>query len=295
MNITIEEYAKEIVDIINRDHGDEVEAVYTTITKANDEKFHGMMIRSREDLDKSKSISPTLYVNEPYENEMETEEAARALYDVYLENISPNIDVDIEQIMNFDNVKDKIHARLLNTEKNKEYLKDMASVPFLDMSCIFAITVGNIGDGIGTVAVRKDLLEKWNKTPEDLMEYTMNDKFNVIPMGTILKDMLGDVPIENDGAPQMFVITNDERVYGASALMSNNTLKELAGLMQSDLYLLPSSVHEIIAIPSKGIMDVEQLKAMVREVNDTELSANELLSYNVYKYDMEENEVKISA
>jgi hypothetical protein len=294
MDITIEEYAREIVDIINRDHGDEVEAVYTTITKANDEKFHGMMIRSREDLDKSQSISPTLYVNEPYENEIDTEEAAQGLYDVYLENISPNINFDMEQIMDFDNIKDKIHARLLNPEKNKEYLKDMVSVPFLDMACIFAITVGNIGKSVGTIAIRKGMLEKWNKTPEDLIECVINDKFNIIPMGTLLKNMLGEAPIEDD-APQMFVITNEDRVYGASALMSNNTLKEVAGIMKSDLYLLPSSVHEIIAVPSNGTMDIDNLKAMVREVNDTQLSANELLSYNVYEYDKEENEVRISA
>lgn len=295
MNITIEEYAQEIVDIINRDHGDEVEATYTVITKANDEKFHGILIRSKKDLDKSQSISPTLYVNEPYENEVDTEEAAQALYNVYLENISPDINFDMEQIMDFDNIKDKIHARLLNPEKNKEYLKDMVSVPFLDMACIFAITVGNIGKSVGTIAIRKGMLEKWGKTPEDLMECVINDKFNVIPMGTILEDMLGEAPIEDDNAPQMFVITNDDKVYGASALMSNNTLKELADRTKSDLYIIPSSVHEIIAIPSNGIMDVEQLKVMVREVNDTQLSANELLSYNVYEYDKEENAVKISA
>ena len=49
--------------------------------------------------------------------------------------------------------------------------------------------------------------------------------------------------------------------------------------------ILPSSVHEVLAIPDDGKQDPKHLKRMVETVNRNEVSVSEQLSDNVYYYD----------
>ena len=49
--------------------------------------------------------------------------------------------------------------------------------------------------------------------------------------------------------------------------------------------ILPSSVHELLAIPDDGHMSYDELRAMVRDVNRTQLAPQEFLSDNILKYD----------
>lgn len=46
---------------------------------------------------------------------------------------------------------------------------------------------------------------------------------------------------------------------------------------------MPSSIHEVLVVPASS-MNATDLKQMVREVNDTEVSEQEILGYSVYRY-----------
>ena len=61
-----------------------------------------------------------------------------------------------------------------------------------------------------------------------------------------------------------------------------------------DLYILPSSVHELILVPAYEYIDVYQLYEMVKEVNDTVVALGDILSYNVYKYCKETDQIVIA-
>lgn len=83
----------------------------------------------------------------------------------------------------------------------------------------------------------------------------------------------------------MYVLSNRDRVFGASALLYSNSMKQLAGKLDKNLIILPSSVHEVILVPDDGMTEKEFYKEMVREVNDTQVDPEERLSYNIYYYD----------
>ena len=54
------------------------------------------------------------------------------------------------------------------------------------------------------------------------------------------------------------------------------------------LIILPSSTHEVILVPYNKELAETDFKAMVREVNETQLEPEEYLSNNVYVYDGKE-------
>ena len=51
-----------------------------------------------------------------------------------------------------------------------------------------------------------------------------------------------------------------------------------------DYYLIPSSIHEVILIQKRDLGDVSELNNMIREVNLTQLSHDEILSNHYYTY-----------
>ena len=77
-------------------------------------------------------------------------------------------------------------------------------------------------------------------------------------------------------------------------MLYRNVLKEFANNIKKDLYILHSSVHEVIVIPKEEDMDSETLTKMVREVNQEEVSKTEVLSDSVYIYDKENDEIIIA-
>ena len=92
----------------------------------------------------------------------------------------------------------------------------------------------------------------------------------------------------------MTIVSNHQKVNGAAAILYPHILENLAGREESNLYVLPSSVHEVIILPETLVPDAEFLRGLVSEVNRTQLQAPEILSDNLYYYDRNEGKVRIA-
>ena len=91
----------------------------------------------------------------------------------------------------------------------------------------------------------------------------------------------------------MWVVTKTKKINGSSLILYRNELDKIAMRLGSDLYILPSSIHELIVVPS-DIGDTQELRMMVAAVNENEVPEEELLSDNVYYYDRATGKVRIA-
>ena len=73
--------------------------------------------------------------------------------------------------------------------------------------------------------------------------------------------------------------------------MYEGVLKKLADKLERDMYILPSSIHEVTILPKSTMFNKEELMAMVRDVNTEGVSKDEVLSYTVYEYDRNTEEL----
>jgi hypothetical protein len=96
----------------------------------------------------------------------------------------------------------------------------------------------------------------------------------------IAEMMIGEMPPEQ----QMYVISNEKGINGAISMLYEDKLHTLAAELESDLYIMPSSIHEVIAV-SANMGDPNELASMVAEVNMDQVSLQERLSNQVYHYD----------
>ena len=61
--------------------------------------------------------------------------------------------------------------------------------------------------------------------------------------------------------------------------------------MDSDFYILPSSVHEVILVPTTSKKDLQKMSDMVESVNTSTLLPEEILSDHAYYYSREQDEI----
>ena len=82
----------------------------------------------------------------------------------------------------------------------------------------------------------------------------------------------------------MWIISNDRRINGAISMLYEDKLHKLALEVDDDLYIFPSSTHEVIAIRA-SMGDPYGYADMVAQINMTEVVLEERLSNQVYRYD----------
>ena len=80
--------------------------------------------------------------------------------------------------------------------------------------------------------------------------------------------------------------------HGAAAIFYEGILDEIAGKVGADLFLLPSSVHEILAVPDDGTVDPCELEQTIRAVNKDFVQEKEILSERVYHYSRESGRIR---
>ena len=83
----------------------------------------------------------------------------------------------------------------------------------------------------------------------------------------------------------MYILTNRQKLHGSACIVYENLLSSIADRLNSDLYVLPSSIHEFIILPHNNNMSFNAMTEMVNSVNETSVSDEEVLSNHVYFYD----------
>lgn len=193
-------------------------------------------------------------------------------------------------------IKENLFFTLINREKNEKLLSEIPYVNFLDLAIVFNYLLAKKNGELQSFKVNNKIMEAWGLDTQSLYDMARENMDRLMPeMLTGINSLVQGIRIESDeDAPsdedaecdiQMYVITNKCAVNGSAAVLYSKRLGELAAGMESDLYVLPSSIHEMIIVPKKYYTDVEMLKMLVKEVNKDKVSPEERLSDNVYCYD----------
>lgn len=81
-----------------------------------------------------------------------------------------------------------------------------------------------------------------------------------------------------------YVMYNKAKINGANGLLRTDLLAKFADEQECDVWVLPCSIHELILVPDRGMLDLKLLRSMVKDINDTEIEQEERLSDDVYKF-----------
>lgn len=237
--------------------------------------------------EKNINVAPTMHLDD-YKYSGTITEICDELEKIYKRAKFTN-NVNLDWLSNFEIVKSKLKIKLVNYEKNKEFLEDKPFVKILDLAAMFYIEVKNERIENGLVTITNNYMEYW-KTSVDVMyaNACMNEHAVIKDIVDIMYEMSGvKMPAALRGT--QLVVSNKERIFGAGTFVAElDRLKSL----YSKFYVLPSSIHEVIVIPEKKCpFSKAQLDEQVRDVNKTEVNENEILSDHAYYFNGESLEV----
>lgn len=261
-------------------------------------KNNGVVLRGITLMQDDSNISPTIYLN-PYYDAYENGDTTLGtvideVIDTYERN-KINRSIDMKFFLNYETVRSRIIFKLINTEKNRELLRDVPYIPFHDLSIVFQCLVSEERFGNASILIHNVHLQLWKVNARELYECALENTlllqgYELADMNTVLEEMkaiggIDDEEIEDmQQEVPMYVLSNKSRINGASCILYKDILKDFAMVVDKDLYVLPSSIHEVILLPSDGTQESEQLKEMVREINQSQVEKEEVLSDSVYYY-----------
>lgn len=260
---------------------------------------------------KGTNISPTLYLEQYYEQYCEGASIEEIIEDVVItyENTMKYQPKTVEETTNFSECMSKVYCRLVNYEKNKTFLESVPHIKYLDLAITFYYLVEENKSGIQSFVINNSLFETWMVTIEELYEIAKINTQRMFParlskLADVIMKCMRSYEVEEwevtlqeitanvnkDKDFMIYVLTNKTGINGAAVILYTDVLKKIAKSFQNDLYLLPSSIHEFLILPKKDYRK-EELEAMVQEVNQTQVLDEEILAQHIYEYVLEEDKI----
>ena len=199
----------------------------------------------------------------------------------------------VRRMEDWEEIRPYIRPQLLSCIENRRLIPRLVHRRFLDLAVVYAARM-ECGLEQGTIRIERPVFEQWEISEEELHRQALKNLEQDGYTIQSIPEALGMtfLPGADEGAPSMAVFTNRSRFYGAAGLLLSGTLEEYAKKMGSNLFLIPSSVHELILIPDDGRLPAKALNQMVKEVNREEVLPMDRLSGHVYYYDRESRQVE---
>jgi hypothetical protein len=280
------EVVRNIMDFLPKGYEDS-EIKLNDVVKNNDRKFCGLTIK-RKDV----NMAPTIYLDDFYKDYEDGKSMDKVLEEIadMRERFDVKEDYDVSYMSDFDSCRDKILPRLVSGEMNTELLGERPHRFVDDLAVIYAI---EINDEM-SIPVSNRILDMWKITEEELNRQAISNIHEknlstFMSIGDFLKKIMNADDVDDmfpmDNA--FYVLSNKQQKYGASALLDPKMMQAIIDKV-GDFYILPSSVHEVLIIPTDMTRDKTNLEFMVKEVNCTTVEPIDKLSDHVYQYSAEE-------
>lgn len=269
--------------------------------KTNDTVLDGIVIRVREN-----AITPNIYLNAYYDDYLNGRNMEDILRQIsYVRDNAPEPkDVGLalsKPDFEFDKIKSRITCRMVNIELNRLFLADRPYTQMEDLAVVYDIQMGKIGNDNGSIPIKKSMQQYFGIDIKKLHRIAVGNMERLSPCicDSLINMAMGflrrpdeDMDFEKNKMDEsMFVLKDKNGIYGAAVALNDKVMVSAAERLGGDFYVLPSSIHDVIAVPKKPFGDFKLLEAMVGEINAAVVAPDEILSNHVYEYHAKERKL----
>lgn len=305
--LKIKEFTNEVIKMLEEKTGKTI--IKKDVIKNNGEKCVGVAAQTHND------ATPVVCLKEFYEdykNGKALDEVLDELYNTFKVGVeqSEKLKNQMNLLRDSNYVKDNVMAKVVSLKDNP-YLTDKLYTADEDLGIayIYYIDVDAGECGSGSCVLSEEIYSDLDFNKKELHELAMKhteEKENAILLGmqdviarmmgadfgetNLLKDKNKNVEDE-----KMFILTNESKTNGAITILYKDVIRDVADRLNKDIFIIPSSIHEVIIVPKKDESDDrDRLTGMLREVNGASVPDNEVLSNDLFEYTRAEDELKIA-
>ena len=283
----MKEYAKLVRDAVANAMGDNYEVQLTSVLKNNGQVQKCLIIKEKE-----QNTASVAYLNGYYKDNVPVSEAV----DDIIRKYQPAPNVSANDIINYDNVKNKIFYQLVNKSSNTDYLLDKPHKDVLDDLVLIYRVLIDVDKQTGRVSstvITNQLMNHLGVTLEELDALSRENTPKLFPPK--IQDLSEAFHIPSP--TPMFILSNTMSLSGAGAVLYPDVMGSISHtinmLKSCNITMIPSSIHEWILVPELDDepMPMDELTALINYVNVSSLDAEEVLSNHPYRYLHETNEI----
>ena len=271
--------------------GEKIKA--TAVSKNNNTILHGLLFQNS-----NSNLCTIVYLEPFYELYLEgfhIEYIAVQLW-AELQESHPQDNIDMSFFCDFEKAKEHIIYRLINYEMNKDRLRDTPHIRFFELAIVFSCLLSSPELGEGSILIQNHHLNTWNVSVSEVADIAKHNTPKLLPpMFCEIKDVLEPLPsyidFDFENAIRFYVLCNEKKLHGAAVILYPEVLPSIAKKLQQDFYIIPSSIHECLILSKQDAQDnsAEDLHNLIRCMNQTELSHDEILSDYPFYYDSKAN------
>lgn len=282
-------FKEELLDILREKTEGKKKVSIQKVEKNNGIVQEAVSLRCEKDI-----AVPTIYLEEFYEmckKGGDVRAIANRILEVEEER-RKEVDFSLDSFENYEKARSKVYYKLINYKMNEALLKKIPHKKYLDLAVVYYYKMEGGKLHGATILIHNCNLSAWGIDEEQIMGDAVMNTCRKLPysfngMEALISELTGEETMKYTAEELMYVLTNEEKYFGAAALLYPHVLEHIAKVLKKNFYVLPSSVHECILVPDRGLYSRDELKQMVREVNNRQVETEEVLSYEVYYYDRE--------
>lgn len=295
-------FKDEIINRIREILGGDLTIEFKTICKVNDEPYEGMVIKTEPEI----TFPVEAWFMDYYNQYQTIEQIVKRIRSRLQKELSEALN-NIRYLSDPNIAKGNIFMKILNYDKNEQWLHFHPYRKYLDLVIVYYIGVIDENGDMHTLNITYDMMQKFELDEEELYSLAAkNCKEKLRPRIWSLAQMFPEIVHKMstdmdevteagiEALKNMYVLSNSHVILGAVAMLYEGVLEDFAAKIGGNILILPSSIHEVILITDSG-MDIKFLQELVRRINRQILEANEVLGENIYVYDKTTREIKIRA
>ncbi|MDO4486378.1 MAG: DUF5688 family protein [Bacillota bacterium] len=295
------EFYDEVIEAVKRnipeELRDELSVELKEVIKNNDIVLHGVVIKAPE-----QNVVPTIYIEDCIESMPDNaslDDIAGAIIETYAKGMMEAPEVD-NLSLKFEDIKDMLQIQVVEASRNMDRLKELVYKPLEEGMVMLAYVVVREDDnGSYRFALPKSIADSYSYDIDKVFDAAIANSME--KNAPVLSDMMSMIvnmgeaeytnPLKDDFrinvGENMYVLSNSSGVMGASALYYPDVKERIADAFGENYYVLPSSLHEVILVPESAGIEIEHLRAMVKDANRSVVDSKDVLSDKVLMYDRE--------
>ncbi|MFR1884783.1 MAG: DUF5688 family protein [Blautia sp.] len=147
--------------------------------------------------------------------------------------------------------------------------------------------------------IYKGMEKVWNVSKEEIhyqaIKNMKNGGYYIKGIGETIDTVItkeGKVVLFKEKRKLMYIMTNPSKLYGAAGILDVDMIARFADKHEANIFLLPSSIHEMVVVIDDGSKSVDELNHIVQEVNAEQVVEKEWLGDYAYYYDRTNRKIR---
>lgn len=202
-----------------------------------------------------------------------------------------------KELMDYDTAKSRLFVRLINYDRNADILRDVVHKTLGDIVFTVYAIVDENEFGIVSTKVLKSMVKKWDKNEDDIFNEAIKNTYYLTPPriykweGVLCDESYAGESFMNDedicDLDKSFggnILSTTRKTNGAVAVFLPGVAEKIAELLDSDFYMVFTSIHEVMIHSTGSGVDPKDLKLVLQDTLRKATPSSDYLTEKIYKY-----------